>query len=103
MILPVAVSSVTAQEAMSPAPTNTGSVLGVVWKIQVGPVVVTTPSLMVTYHSNSWPASRLAHCVVVLLPEVTPVFCTIWAKTPLAYGRPKKVTVNRSLLLGSET
>src|SRR5215208_3193590 len=103
MMLPVAVSSVTEHEAMSPAPTNTGSALGVVWKFQVGPVVITVPSLTVMYHSNSWPASRLAHEVVVLEPEATPVFCAIWVNTPLAYSRPKKVTVNGSLLLGSDT
>src|SRR5215212_9626269 len=103
MMLPVAVSSVTEQEAMSPEPTNTGSVLGVVWKVHVGPVVVISPSLTVTYHSNSSPAPRLAHCVVVLLLEATPTFCAICAKTPLAYGRPKKVTVSASLLLGSDT
>ena len=40
---------------------------------------------------------------MVLEPETTPVFCPIWVKTPLAYGRPKKVTVSGSPLLGSET
>ena len=51
MMLPVAVSSVTAHEAMSPTPTKTGSALAVVWNVQVGPVVVWVPSLTVAYHS----------------------------------------------------
>ena len=71
-------------------------------KVQVGPVVVAVPSLTVTYHSNFWPAPRLAHEVVVLVPEATPVFWPIWVKLPLANGRPKKVTVI-GLESGSDT
>ena len=58
MMLPVAVSSVTAHDAMSPVPTKTGSLAGVVWKVQVGPVVVWVPSLTVAYHSNVWPGAE---------------------------------------------
>ena len=48
----VASSWVRPQSAMSPAPTNTGSLPEAVLKVQVGPVVVRLPSLTVTYHSN---------------------------------------------------
>ena len=99
---PVSVSSVTEHEAMSPAPTNTGSALGVVWKVQVGPVVVSVPSLTVTYHSNFWPAPRLAQVRGRLEPEATPVFCAIWREDATREGRPKKVTVSGSLS-GSDT
>ena len=44
-------ASVTAQEAMSPAPTNTGSVLATVWKVQIWLVRVLLPSSAVAYHS----------------------------------------------------
>ena len=92
----------TSHEAMSPAPTNTGSAPAAVLKVQVGPVVVAVPSLTVTYHSNFWPAPMLAHEVVVLVPEATPVFWPIWVKLPLANGRPKNVTVI-GLASGSDT
>src|SRR6185503_15863638 len=102
MIAAVVVSCGRPQSAMSPAPTNTGSAPAAVRKVQVGPVVVAFPSLTVTYHSYCWPESRLGHVVVVLLPDATLVFCAIWAKMPLAEGRPKKVTVS-GLASGSET
>src|SRR5215212_3389395 len=102
MIAAVAVSFVFAQSEISPTPPNTGSAPGLVRNVQVGPVAVTVPSLTVTYHSYSCPPSRPPHKEAVLLPDATPVFCAIWAKTPLAYCRPKKVTVN-GLLSGSET
>ena len=60
------------------------------------------PSLTVAYHSNVWPAPRLAQVVVVVAPEATAVFWAIWLKMPLANGRPKKVTVSGSLS-GSDT
>ena len=60
-----------------------------VWKVQVGPVVVLVPSLTVAYHSNVWPAPRLDQVAVSLPPEETPVCWAIWAKLPLASGRPK--------------
>ena len=71
-------------------------------KVQVGPVVVSVPSLTVAYHSNVWPAPRLDQVVLSLPPEPTPVFWAIWLKLPLANGRPKKVTVN-GFASGSET
>ena len=43
-------------------------------KLQVGPVVVTWPSLTVAYHSYSVPGTRPLHAVVVLEPEATPLF-----------------------------
>ena len=95
---PVAVSVVTEHDAISPAPTNTGSLPGAVLKVQVGPVVVSVPSLTVAYHSNVWPAPRLDQVVVVVAPEATAVFWAIWAKTPLAErateeGHGQRVTV----------
>ena len=51
---------------MSPAPTKTGSVLAVVWNVQVGPVTaVWVASLTVAYHWNVWPPPRLAQALVV--------------------------------------
>ena len=73
---------------MSPTPTNTGSTLARVWKVQVGPVVVRVPSLTVAYHSKVWPAPRLTQVVAVFVPETTPVFCPISVKLPLVGERP---------------
>ena len=89
MRFPVAVSSVTSHEAMSPVPTNTGSLPGLVLNVQVGPVVVRLPSLTVTYHSNFWPSARLDQSAVSFVPDAMPVCWASWLKTPLANGRPK--------------
>ena len=73
MTAAVSVSFVFVHAAMSPVPTKTGSLLGMVWKVQVGPVVVLVPSLTVAYHSNVCPAPRLDQVAVSLPPEATPV------------------------------
>ena len=84
------------------APTNTGSVLAVVWKVQVGPVVVAIPSPTVRTTRTAGRHPGSAQMAVSVVPETTPVCWAIWANLPLANGRPKKVTVSGSAS-GSDT
>ena len=62
--------------------------LWVVWKVQVGLVVVRLLSLTVAYHSKVWPAPRLGQLIVLSLPDGMTAGAPIWLKLPLAYGRP---------------
>ena len=50
MMAAVSSSPVLVQDAMSPTPMRTVPVSAVVLKVQVGPVVLSVPSLTVAYH-----------------------------------------------------